>query len=572
MNGLKERIRNTHIKGKMSFLTTIFIGALIILSGAAILGAFLLNSQTKKLSENWMASVELAGDMNAKTAEYRMKQYGHVISSTEEELAMFEKELEEIGKEIERIRDEYKETISSEKDKALYETACQAWETYQKVTGEEFYKLSRNMKLDEANAIMLGEGKEAYDTFVDCYAQLLDFNRDGADSASNYATNVFIIVIIMMVVITAIATVIGLAIARTVTTNIVEPTEQLVKAAAGLRRGDLKASSVLTYEADDELAELVTNTRESMEVIDGYVGEISEILTQIAKGDLTKDFHDITDYLGEFSTIKNSFMYILREFNDTLTSIQTTTKHVDTGSDDIASAANDLAAGTSEQASSIEELTNNIRMITEMADSTAKEAGNAYTSIVTSVHEAESERHQMKQLQEEMRRIKEISGEIEKIITTIEEIASQTSLLSLNASIEAARAGEAGRGFAVVADQIGKLATDSAQAVVSTKELIEKTIEEINKGNKITEQTVTGFERIIQNLEAFAEAAKVNRDSALDQSERLNQVTEGVEQISQVTQQNAASSEECSAIGEELAASANELDNLVKVFKLHGSN
>ena len=168
-------------------------------------------------------------------------------------------------------------------------------------------------------------------------------------------------------------------------------------------------------------------------------------------------------------------------------------------------------------------------------------------------------------------RIKEISGEIEKIITTIEEIASQTSLLSLNASIEAARAGEAGRGFAVVADQIGKLATDSAQAVVSTKELIEKTIEEINKGNKITEQTVTGFERIIQNLEAFAEAAKVNRDSALDQSERLNQVTEGVEQISQVTQQNAASSEECSAIGEELAASANELDNLVKVFKLHGS-
>ena len=479
MNGLKQRIRNTHIRGKMNFLTGIFIGALIILSTASIIGAFLLNSQTKKLSENWMLAVELAGDMNAKTAEYRMKQYGHVISSTEAELSMFEQDIATLEQEIEEIRKQYEKTISSDNDRALYNTACEAWETYKRVTGDEFYKLSRNMKLDEANAIMLGEGKEAYDTFVDCYAQLLEFNREGADTASNYAMNVFILVIILVVVITAVATGVGLAIAKAVSENIVQPTMQLVEAAAGLRRGDLKASKVLTYEADDEIAELVKNTRESMEVIDGYIEEISEILVEIAKGDLTRDFHTITDYLGEFSSVKESFVYILKEFNTTLTSIQDTTKHVDTGSDDIAAAANDLAAGTAEQASSIEELTNTIHTVTEMADGTAQEAGNAYVSIVESVHEAEAERRQMRELQEEMYRIKEISGEIEKIITTIEEIASQTSLLSLNASIEAARAGEAGRGFAVVADQIGKLATDSAQAVVSTKELIGKTIEEI---------------------------------------------------------------------------------------------
>ena len=59
-------------------------------------------------------------------------------------------------------------------------------------------------------------------------------------------------------------------------------------------------------------------------------------------------------------------------------------------------------------------------------------------------------------------------------------------MLALNASIEAARAGEAGKGFAVVADQIGKLASDSAKSAVNTRELIDKTLVEIEKGNSIT--------------------------------------------------------------------------------------
>ena len=89
-----------------------------------------------------------------------------------------------------------------------------------------------------------------------------------------------------------------------------------------------------------------------------------------------------------------------------------------------------------------------------------------------------------------MDNITETSREIENIIAAIEDIASQTNLLSLNASIEAARAGEAGRGFAVVADQIGKLANDSAQSAISTKELIVKSLEEIEKGNKIVHETM----------------------------------------------------------------------------------
>ena len=167
-----------------------------------------------------------------------------------------------------------------------------------------------------------------------------------------------------------------------------------------------------------------------------------------------------------------------------------------------------MANGTSEQASAVEELTATIETVSNMSEEAAKQAEESYASMMNAMQEAERERAQMQQLKEEMLHIKEISGEIEAIVTSIEGIASQTSLLALNASIEAARAGDAGRGFAVVADQIGKLATDSARAVVDTKELISKTVEEIDKGNSVTEKTAVGFERIIKDIGVFAETER----------------------------------------------------------------
>lgn len=173
----------------------------------------------------------------------------------------------------------------------------------------------------------------------------------------------------------------------------------------------------------------------------------------------------------------------------------------------------------------------------------------------------------MNSLTDEMKNIIEISKEIEAITSTIEDIASQTSLLALNASIEAARAGDAGRGFAVVAEQIGKLATDSSKSAVSTRDLIIKTMEEINKGNEITESVADAFENTIVQMHEFAEVAKSTNESARNQAEALAQIEEGIEQISGVTQNTAASSQESSAISEQLAQRALELDHLVQNFK-----
>ena len=102
-----------------------------------------------------------------------------------------------------------------------------------------------------------------------------------------------------------------------------------------------------------------------------------------------------------------------------------------------------------------------------------------------------------------------------------------------------------------------------------TKELIDKTVEAVDKGSAMTETAAKGFGRIIEELEGFAEMAHSVNESATAQALALEQIEEGIEQISTVTQQNAASSEECSAISEELAARATELDTLVSKFRLH---
>ena len=412
-----------------------------------------------------------------------------------------------------------------------------------------------------------GEGYDAFQEFQVNFDTLLEFNHAGAEEASDYASTVYIVVCVIVVVLVAVAAIISLRIAKMIIEGIVTPVDELKHAAAEMTQGRLDAE--IDYEAEDELGELADSIREVQTTLGAYVREISETLEVIASGDLTKDFKQITDFRGEFGSIKTSFVRILKEFNITLNRIQDAAADVDSGSDEIAGAAADLASGTSEQASAVEELTATIATVSSMAEDSAKAANEASKEAAKSVVEADEERKHMQELQEEMARIKEISSQIEDIVTTIEDIASQTSLLALNASIEAARAGDARRGFAVVADQIGKLAADSAKAVVNTRELIDKTVEAVDKGSVMTETAATGFGRIIKELESFAEMAHDVNESATTQAQALQQVEEGIEQISTVTQQNAAASEECSAISEELAARASEMTSQIQKFTLH---
>lgn len=180
----------------------------------------------------------------------------------------------------------------------------------------------------------------------------------------------------------------------------------------------------------------------------------------------------------------------------------------------------------------------------------------------------EDSKKQMAQMREAMDKIQESSKQVVGVIKAIEDIASQTNLLSLNASIEAARAGEAGKGFAVVAGEIGGLADESADAVNTTRNLINVSLDEIEKGNTIVNDVIASLDNAVERVRIANGMIQKTAQVADVQMKSIDQIRDGIRDMSQVVSDNSAMAEETSATSEELAAQSVTLNELVQKFEL----
>ena len=361
-------------------------------------------------------------------------------------------------------------------------------------------------------------------------------------------------------------TVLSLVAVKQLSVAITQPIAELQWAVQRLRAGEL--NTTITYDGRDELGELAENLRDTCVQTNTVVKDASYLLGEMAEGKFNISTKVEASYTGDFKDLILGMRKLNRQLDGTLHQISEATEQVKAGSGQLAQSAQALAEGATEQAGAIEELTATIENVAQIAEESAGNATFAATTARTAAENAGKNREEIGELTGAMSRITDTSKEIENIITSIEDIASQTNLLALNASIEAARAGEAGRGFAVVADQIGKLAADSAQSAVMTRELISKSLAEIEAGNKIVENTMEAINTVLADMESFAGMASGAADSSRTQADMLQQIEAGIEQISSVVQSNSASAEETSAISEELSAQAINLEELVRSFEL----
>jgi methyl-accepting chemotaxis protein len=571
MEKIKKRIANLKVEGKLKVYQMTVLVMTLFLVLVALISTVVIRSNIEKITKVWSPSLEYLQDLETMTAKYRIKQYQHlvesdaaVMNSCEEEIKKLESQIQDTDAKLEAIMSANSKAQKGQDD---YEVANAAWKKYRGAS-DEILQLSREGKQQEASKLMTGEVYEDYKSFSKKLTILRDKFQVELDQAKTMANVCTVIIFIVIVAAGLAIAVVTTMIGKIITNSITEPVEQIDAAVASLRKGELSNVEMLTYESEDEFGDTIRNLKEAMGILADYVREISVEVKAIAQGDLTRNGDDITDFLGDFSELKTSLLYILKRFNSTLTEISNLAEQVSSNSSEVENASKSLADGATEQAGVIEELNATIDTVVDMAEDTAKETQNASARVKASANKANEEKEKMNELLTEMEHITEISKEIGNIITDIEDIASQTNLLSLNASIEAARAGEAGKGFAVVADQIGKLAADSAKSAVNTRDLIDKTLVEIEKGNTITRTTADAFNQIITDMESFAELAENTMEKANSQAESLEQIGQGIEQLSGVVQGNAASSEENTAISINLAEGAAKMHDRVNIFKL----
>lgn len=427
-------------------------------------------------------------------------------------------------------------------------------------------ELVQQNKNDEALALFNSDYNDATEKLQDILVDMGKVASAEAKSQYTSARVTGIVSIILMILIGTGAVAFSTVIRTTITGIMLKPIQELEGAAEKLKAGQLDVE--INYESPDELGKLAGNFRQACKTLKVIVQDTSYLLGEMAEGNFNVSSNNAQIYIGNFRQQYESISKLKHELSDTLTQINEASEQVASGSGQLAGGAQALAEGATDQAGAVEELTATVESVSGIAETGAQTAADAYQNVLTAVDNAGKSREDLKALTDAMERISSTSMEIQNIIGSIEDIASQTNLLSLNASIEAARAGEAGKGFAVVADQIGKLAGDSAKAAVNTRDLIEKSLQEIENGNQITEKTVAALNEILEAMNSFADVAKTSSTNSSEQADMLKQIEQGIEQISGVIQSNSASAEETSATSQELSAQSEGLKNLVGRFKL----
>ena len=381
----------------------------------------------------------------------------------------------------------------------------------------------------------------------------------GLIQSKNYVGSVIVVIIVVL------AIAFNAAMSKMLAKMLVEPIESLVVASEKIASGDFEIGT--PYESEDELGRLSDSFETAAGILKKVVSDLQDIVEHFAEGNFDVHSNCPDAYVGQ---LRNELDDMVNKVSETMHGIQGSSEQVSAGSNQLAVSAQDIAEGATSQAAAVEELVATVEEVTNQVMENTKSTDIVHDKAKQVGIEAANSQQKMDELVDAMKKIDTTTQNIEKIIADIENIASQTNLLSLNASIEAARAGEAGRGFAVVADQIRQLAEESANSAVESKKLIEESMNEVGVGNRVTRETNEAMQKVMTELDQIIQEVANIRTASDRQAVSVNNIKKGVEDINDVIQSNSAAAEETSATSEELSASATTLNELLEHFKLRG--
>lgn len=431
------------------------------------------------------------------------------------------------------------------------------------------------VRTEIANYIIAGDNEKASELIENEYAPLfeeitvpiLKLYDTAAQEADNFVKDSKkseILAIATNLILLIIGIILSIAIATIITRDITQPLYMIRDAISEVSNGSLSTSINYNYKnAFGEVAQAVTRTTVELKK---YIDIETDALKKLANKDFNVSID--TEFLGDFKPMKDSILKIIDYFNETIYQIRESVSQVNQASNQIAESAESLASGSTQQASSIDSLVNTVNDITKEVVENAGNTDNVDRLTSEVVQKLEEGNEYMKKLLGAMDKINNQSQDISNIIKIIDDIASQTNLLSLNASIEAARAGENGKGFAVVANEIGKLANECGQAVKNTTELINANLMIVDEGSKLTSETANCLNTIVSSAMQTKEFTDRIAKACNYQADSLKGVLEGIQQVSLVVESNSAAAEQSSAASEQLLTQTESVADMLSQYVL----
>lgn len=562
---LKEMHIDKRLKRSFRMVIALF-GVLLVLVVAAMV--YMVNDYKRVLNNFAYPQGDIALLMN-ESAEVRAATRGIIGYDADEYIAKMQTQHEEAVAEFERRLEIVRPTMITPEGYAAMDAIDRAWEAF-KTADEEVAELGASTDVEiskQAQQINFDKVAPLYTELDNALLNLMNINIEKGNEAEVFLAWMILFVLVVIAVVVTIAVLFSAKLSVFIAQSIAKPLGELKARFVTFADGDLD-SALPEVDTKDEIADLIGSTSVMAGRIRIIVKDMGRLLNEMAGGNFAITTECEAQYMGGFNPLLMSIRQMNRQMSKTIHGVSEASAQVLEGATNLSEAAVSVAEGATDQAAAVEEMQATIDELSNGIKTTAEELENSYKEAHKYAGIAKESHEDMNILMQAMGRISETSAKIGEIIAQIEDIASQTNLLSLNASIEAARAGEAGRGFAVVADQIRNLAEQSAKSAVDSKTLIEASIYEVEEGNKSAEKAAVSMQDVIEGVQKVADSAQRMKEKSHEQSIAMEQADAAVGKIAEVVQNNSASAEETSATSEELTAQATALNEMVDVFTL----
>ena len=546
----------------------VIIDFMVLLIIIVIAMVYIVKDYSKVLDKYAYPQGDIAMAMNY-TAEVRSSTRAIVGYDSDEYINQMKEQHEEAIKNFDAKIEDIRTTMVTKECKECMSAIDKAWKEYKQIDETVIEKgaTTDDAQSLEAQKMMFDELAPKYEALDKTLQNLMSINVSKGNTERVKIQVVLIVLIVIIVIVCVIVAVYSTRLAVKISNGIEKPLNELGERFITFAKGDLD-SPMPVVETEDEIAELVKSVEDMAKRIHIIIEDAGRMLNEMAGGNFAVSTEYEEQYVGAFNALLLGMRHMNRQIDSTIKGVNDASEQVLAGSENLAQASQSVAEGATDQAAAVEELQATIDELSNGIRATADELDESYKEAYKYAELAEHSRTDMTAMMTSMQRISETSEKIGDIIAQIEDIASQTNLLSLNASIEAARAGEAGKGFAVVADQIRNLAEQSAQSAVDSKALIEASVHEVDEGDRNATRVSESLNEVVVGVHTVAENAKKMKAISLNQAESMDQADLATAKIAEIVQNNSAAAQETSATSEELTAQATALSGLVSKFRL----